>query len=117
MNEFSAKYVAERDRYWNRTVRGLCTDEDDMRCGLWTSQGDACSCCGTLVVRSFLTFKRLPLVRFKLAAGITDGEAARLLAAAPTTTTSSPVRHVSGPLILPENDTLDTVIGYYPGVR
>lgn len=35
-------------------------------------------------MRSFVTFDHLPLVRFKLAEGITDAEAARLLAEPPT---------------------------------
>lgn len=37
-------------------------------------------------MRSFVTFDHLPLVRFELAEGITDAEAARLLAERPTNT-------------------------------
>ena len=42
-------------------------------------QGDVCSSCGALALRSFVTFEQLPLVRFQLAEGISDAEAARLL--------------------------------------
>lgn len=55
-------------------------------------QGDACSSCGALAQRSFVTFEQLPLVRFQLAEGISDAEAARLLAEPPTRA-APPVRH------------------------
>lgn len=45
---------------------------------------DACSSCGAVIVRSFATFEPLPVVEFELADGITDEEAATLLASEPT---------------------------------
>ena len=58
-----------------------------FRCGAQTpllnTQGDACPACGAAVQRSFATFDPLPLVEFELAAGISDGDAADLIASEP----------------------------------
>lgn len=44
---------------------------------------DACTSCGAPIVRSFATFEPLPVVEFELADGITEDEAAALLASEP----------------------------------
>ena len=51
--------------------------------GRFESQGDACTSCGADFMYSFATFDRMPLVRFELAQGISDQEAAKLLAQPP----------------------------------
>lgn len=44
---------------------------------------DACATCGATTIRSFVTFEPLPVIEFELADGISDDDAARLLAAEP----------------------------------
>ncbi|GMH36992.1 hypothetical protein BSKO_04865 [Bryopsis sp. KO-2023] len=63
-------------------------DQEDLlpicyRCGttnpLLNTQGDICVNCGATFIRSFLTFEHLPLVEFRLDAGISPTEAVELI--------------------------------------